>query len=483
MVVALGALAMICATGPAAAGLIPFYVGPAFDTSTNTGYKTPTEAVAPGQAIDDIGTAVGNTTKYVTGGISRGARAVRWDTTGAAAVELGNLGTDVNGNTATYAYAANSLGLAVGYGTKYDLGVNKGSRAIRWDPTGTAATELGNLGLDSTNKTTSVAYAVNDSGTAVGYAIRYLNGSGKGQRAVRWDAGTTAAVELENLGTDTSGYGESYAYAINNDGIAVGYAGKYVGSSSKGYRAVRWDALGLAAELGNLGTDSGGSTDARAYAVNSSGTAVGYAAKYVSNLAKGNRAARWDSSGTTISELGTLGTDASGVSNAYAYAVNDLGIAVGYATKYVSNASKGNRAVRWDASGLATELENLGTNTTGSASGQAYAINNDGIAVGYVEKYSTSGTLIGNMAVYWNPSGSVVDLNTLLDPGSGWTLNTARSISNTNWVTGIGKYDPDGTGPLPAYDRLFTIQVPEPATLAFVAFGGLALLMRRRNRR
>ena len=87
------------------------------------------------------------------------------------------------------------------------------------------------------------------------------------------------------------------------------------------------------------------------------------------------------------------------------------------------------------------------------------------------------------MAVYWNASGNVVDLNTLLDPGSGWTLNTARAISNTNWVTGIGKYDPDGAGPLLAYDRLFTIQVPEPATLAFVAFGGLALLMRRKGRR
>ena len=78
-----------------------------------------------------------------------------------------------------------------------------------------------------------------------------------GTAAVRWDASGTAATELGNLGTDTSGYTERQAYAINTAGTAVGYANKYSPDGTfLGHRAVRWDASGTAAELGN-GTDNG----------------------------------------------------------------------------------------------------------------------------------------------------------------------------------------------------------------------------------
>jgi hypothetical protein len=88
-------------------------------------------------------------------------------------------------------------------------------------------------------------------------------------------------------------------------------------------------------------------------------------------------------------------------------------------------------------------------------------------------------------AVLWKSDGVAIDLNTLIDPGSGWILNFAYGISDTNWVSGVGLFDPDGAGPLGAYDRAFLLDVssavPEPI------FGGavlplFALVSRRRRR-
>ena len=134
---------------------------------------------------------------------------------------------------------------------------------MRWDASGTAATELGNLGTDSSGYTSAEAYAVNDAGTAVGYARKYDGGTDKGQRAVRWDASGTAATELGNLGTDSSG--DTFAVSLRRQRRRHGRGVLCESTSAaadKGYRAVRWDASGTAAtELGNLGTDSSGYTN------------------------------------------------------------------------------------------------------------------------------------------------------------------------------------------------------------------------------
>ena len=60
-------------------------------------------------------------------------------------------------------------------------------------------------------------------------ATQEYDGSGMliGGRAVRWDASGTAATELGNLGTDASDVTQSSAVAINDAGIAIGYAGDY----------------------------------------------------------------------------------------------------------------------------------------------------------------------------------------------------------------------------------------------------------------
>ena len=121
---------------------------------------------------------------------------------------------------------------------------NLGSRAFRWDGSGAPATELDDLGTDAGGYTEVFAGSINAVGAVVGWAKKY-DGSGLdlGYRAVRWDASDTAAMELANLGTDTSGYTESYAAAINDAGTVVGSAFKYDSLGGNfGYRPVRWDA-------------------------------------------------------------------------------------------------------------------------------------------------------------------------------------------------------------------------------------------------
>jgi hypothetical protein len=232
------------------------------------------------------------------------------------------------------------------------------------------------------------------------------------------------------------------------NGVAVGGATKYKGGQGLGTRAVRWDAgRGGAVELGNLGTSSYGVTRSEAYAVNPTGTAVGFAEKYIGGTSREYRAVRWDASGTVATELGTFGADLPGC----AYAINAAGTAVGSA----------GGAVRWDAGGTAaTELGNLGLPPFGET--MANDINGAGITVGFSQK-SVNGTTMGR-AVLWDfDTIDAIDLNTLIDPAGGWTLVNARGITDTNWISGVGIFDPDGAGGMTPYGRAFLIQVPAAA--------------------
>ena len=467
----------LLALAPAAqAGYIPVYGGPVYDAATRTGFWGYSESI-----VNEAGTAVVNGVEFVGGG-PLAPRAWRWDPWGAVATELGILTLDPSAQASAYAYAINSAGTVVGTVDKYMPGSPMGWRAVRWDASGTEATELGNLGTDAAGYTFTDARGINGAGTAVGSADKYVDGAFMGSRAVRWDASGTAATELGDIGTDGAGQTRAWARAINDGGTVVGGASKFVGGAYMGSRAVRWDASGTqATELGNLGTDASGAASAEALHINAAGTAVGRAYKYVDGTFMGNVAVRWEASGTAGTELGNLGTDACGQAKAYSAGINDAGTAVGGSWKYVGGADMGVRAVRWDASGTAaTELGNLGTDAAGYTEAWAVAMNNAGAAVGRARLY-VGGTYIGDRAVYWGLDGAAVDLNDLIDPSSGWTLNYAQDISDTDWITGYGSFDPDGPGGLDAYPRAFLMQIPEPCTLGLLSAAALAAMLSRRR--
>ena len=185
---AIAGLAVLAGLGwntPAeAAAMLEVAGSSTYDQVTSNGMRDGGMYAAPGWGVNSAGTAVGYSRKYVSGS-DKGDRAVRWDAGGTAATELDNLGLDTTGITGARAYAINNAGTAVGYCAKYDSGDYKGTRAVRWNAGGTAATELGTLGMDGWDSTDACAYAVNNAGTAVGYCDRHALGNSQGRAAVR----------------------------------------------------------------------------------------------------------------------------------------------------------------------------------------------------------------------------------------------------------------------------------------------------------
>jgi hypothetical protein len=479
------------------ADYVTIYGGPAYSSSTSTGYLDPTLPPTPYNSVANGGTAIGTVASKLEAGVDKGYRAMRWDGTGSPAIELGNLGLSASGNTVTGVYDVNAVGTAVGNSAKYESGVNQGFRAVRWDPSG-VPTELESLQATASGYSYGIAFAVNEAGTAVGTSFPFdANDNQIGTRPVRWDGSGTVVTELGNLGLATAGgsypagYTSAEATVVNESGTAAGRVEKFVGTSSVGYRAVRWDASGTAAtELESISIPSPGAPEAHVTGINDSGTVVGYARKEVPG-GSDYRAVRWDGTGIAVTELGNLGINPVGSNSSLAWAINNAGTVVGTVSKYDASLgySVGDRAVRWDGTGTtATELGNLGVSLGGFSSSVARAVNEAGAAVGWSQAYDTLGNDLGQRAVYWGLDNVAIDLNTLVDPASGWSdLIEARGISDDGWITGLGTFDPDGAGGDAPYDRMFLLniqQVPEPSTvlLTLCCVVSLTHLARRRAR-
>jgi hypothetical protein len=78
-----------------------------------------------------------------------------------------------------------------------------------------------------------------------------------------------------------------------------------------------------------------------------------------------------------------------------------------------------------------------------------------------VRDINSSGQVVGggSRAFYYDATTGVVDLNTLIDPDSGWVLWEARAINDLGQIVGAGDFN----GQRHAY--LLT-PVPEPSTFA-----------------
>lgn len=179
--------------------------------------------------------------------------------------------------------------------------------------------------------------------------------------------------------------------------------------------------------LVDLSTNAASDVWSDAYGVNSSGMVAGY------------------TGATSPSEPNSLTTEAAiwrngvlttlGTNTGQASAINAQGMVAGY--DYVGYYGKA--AFVWQ-SGTLTDLAPL---VTGGAA-QANSLNDAGWVVGEVstqavQLYVYSGQPTYHAALWEN--GTLVDLNSLLPANSGWVLSDATGINDRDQIVGVGTFD------------------------------------------
>lgn len=285
-----------------------------------------------------------------------------------------------SGYDSSQALDINNSGQIVG---SLDVSANNSTRPALWQ--NGQVVDLG--ALLPANQQGGMANQINDAGQVVG-----VNHSG---------AFLYTNSQMTSLPTLVA-----YAAAINASGLIAG-----------GEQGINPQACtvsnGNVTTLSNLGGASAGASD-----LNDAGQVVGYARTSVGVL----HAVRWLNG--QITDL-----QASSSSGGGASAINTGGQVVGYAL-----VGSHTRALLWQNNSSV----DLGT-ITGFLDSSANAINDAGQIVGTCE-VDKGNSSADSHAFLWE-SGSLQDLNTLIDAQSGWVLTEARGINRQGQIVGRGRFN------------------------------------------
>jgi len=213
-------------------------------------------------------------------------------------------------------------------------------------------------------------------------------------------------------------------------------------------------ALATTYVLTDLGT-LGGNYSA-AYGVNDAGQVVGY------GYTTGGDTHAFLYSDGVMTDLGTLGGR-----DSYTQGINDTGQVVGYS--YTTGNAAEHAFLYSDGT-----IANLGT--LGGRDSLANGINDAGDIIGY------SQTTGGVQHAFLYSDGAMTDLNGLIDPDLGWTLNYASAINNLGQIVGYGTIG-NATRAFLLTPTAEVPAVPEPATWALMlaGFGAVGCALRRRG--
>ncbi len=295
-------------------------------------------------------------------------------------IDLGTLGGEMS-----TAVDLNNEGGVVGVS---DLADEDGRRAFQWQNEPMQPLYAA-VGADTE------AYAINESSAVAGSVL-----SGTGEEEERlpalWLDGTYAPLPAGDSG-------QASARDINDQGIAAGHS-----IEENDNHILLWENNAVKSSIAVVGGA------AQVNALNNEMQIVG-----LIHSASGSSAFLWQEG--EFEDLGTLGGN-----NSIAHDINDDGVIVGEAT---IEEEAGTHAFLWQ-DGKMSDLGMLEGNE--NATSRALGINSAGVIVG-------EGQVGGAMhAVFWK-DGQVIDLNSLLPPGSEWeVLHTAAAINDNGWIAGSG---------------------------------------------
>ena len=325
----------------------------------------------------------------------------------------------------SFARGINNLGQVVG-----SISVADSYHAFVY--AGGSLTDLGTFGGE-----TSTAFAINDAGQVVGTSYSY---SDTPTRGFLYSGGTTSTIQ--------AGAGSTFAYGINNAGVVAGAMTVTTPDGDFHQHAYTW-ASGSFSDLGTLPGGDG----SRAFAINGRGEVVGAAANTIDGVPNFPENPFVYRNGT-MTDMGSFG----GIwSNATS--INDAGQVVGYAGIYFGSGSGeiySRTAFLYDG-GVMRDLGGLAPYRSSDASD----INNLGQIVG------SAGLADGSAHGFLYENGAMIDLNALIDPASGWTIQDAAAINDLQQIAANACRD----GICQAVRLDLVAEVPEPSSFALVLAG------------
>jgi probable HAF family extracellular repeat protein len=328
------------------------------------------------------------------------------------------------GGTESFGSGLNASGQVAG--ASYTTG-SAAYHTFLWTPTtpnGTSGTktDLGTLG-----GTQSFGNGINAGGLVTGES--FTTGD-LATRAFLWKPTTPGGTSgtMYNLGT--LGGTNSYGYGINVTGQVTGASDTTGDTTTHAFLWKPTSPNGTSGTMYDLGTLGG--TESNGSAINASGQVAGSSLK---NGDSAYRAFLWkpttpNGTSGTMHDLGTLGGTES-----FGGTINSSGQVAGFS---YTTGHANYHAYLWTPTtpnGTSGTMLDLGT--LGGLNSYSYNVGAGGQVVGASEVAVTSNS---THAFLYTNGGGMVDLNTLIDPLSGWELSDAADINDAGQITGQGLF-------------------------------------------